>query len=170
MSTDSIDIAMHAGVLSDGLCEQLAVVGQRGIAGFSDDRPVSASLVRSRLANALAGAPPALVLARAGEELVGWCAVRHPEPHLLVWCGLRLVQPEEAVLIFDVDGVLHDSPRPSLALLPGRPRGDGVAEAARPGRPEGAAAHLLGRAQSVADPLDPVRDGRAVLPAARTAD
>ncbi|MEV7277741.1 GNAT family N-acetyltransferase [Streptomyces sp. NPDC093111] len=81
MSTDSIDIAVHAGALSDGLCEQLAVVGQRGIAGFSDDRPVSASLVRSRLTNALTGAPPVLVLARADEELVGWCAVRHPEPH-----------------------------------------------------------------------------------------
>ncbi|MET8503064.1 hypothetical protein ABZV60_00235 [Streptomyces sp. NPDC004787] len=27
MSTDSIDIAVHAGVLSDGLYEQLAVVG-----------------------------------------------------------------------------------------------------------------------------------------------
>ncbi|MFF2777111.1 GNAT family N-acetyltransferase [Streptomyces sp. NPDC058052] len=81
MSTDSIDIAVHAGALPDVLCEQLAVVGQQGIAGFSDDRPVSASLVRSRLTNALTGAPPVLVLARAGEELVGWCAVRHPEPH-----------------------------------------------------------------------------------------
>ncbi|GHG12115.1 GNAT family N-acetyltransferase [Streptomyces filamentosus] len=81
MSTDSIDVTVHRGALSDVLCEQIAVVSQRGIGGFSDDRPVSASLVRSRLTNALTGAPPVLVLARAGEELVGWCAVRHPEPH-----------------------------------------------------------------------------------------
>ncbi|WP_157848140.1 hypothetical protein [Streptomyces exfoliatus] len=43
---------------------------------------MDASLVRSRLTNALTGAPPALALARDGSGvLTGWCAVRLPEPH-----------------------------------------------------------------------------------------
>ncbi|MFE2914619.1 GNAT family N-acetyltransferase [Kitasatospora indigofera] len=66
--------------LEDRLSEELAALAQRCIAGFSDDRPVSPSLVRSRLANALTGEPPVLALARDGRELVGWCAVRRPEP------------------------------------------------------------------------------------------
>ncbi|WP_250305290.1 GNAT family N-acetyltransferase [Streptomyces sp. A 4/2] len=66
---------LHASV-----CEELAGVAQRCIAGYSDDRPVSASLVRSRLTNALTGAPPVLAVARDGREVLGWCAVRRPEP------------------------------------------------------------------------------------------
>lgn len=80
MSNGPLDVVMHTGPLADALCEEIAAVAQQSIAGFSDDRPVSASLVRSRLTNALTGAPPVLVLARAGGELVGWCAVRRPEP------------------------------------------------------------------------------------------
>lgn len=72
--------SLHTGVLDDALCHELAVVAQRSISGYSDDRPVSASLVRSRLTNPLTGAPPVLVLSRFGEELTGWCAVRRPEP------------------------------------------------------------------------------------------
>ncbi|GHE71163.1 hypothetical protein GCM10018771_61460 [Streptomyces cellulosae] len=68
------------GSLEPGLCEELADLAQRCIAGYSDDRPVSASLVRSRLANALTGAPPVLAVARHGREVTGWCAVRRPEP------------------------------------------------------------------------------------------
>ncbi|MFD8947642.1 GNAT family N-acetyltransferase [Streptomyces xanthophaeus] len=66
--------------LHAGMCEELAGLAQRCIAGYSDDRPVSASLVRSRLTNALTGAPPVLAVARDGREVVGWCAVRRPEP------------------------------------------------------------------------------------------
>ncbi|MEU8543128.1 GNAT family N-acetyltransferase [Streptomyces sp. NPDC048717] len=67
--------------LSASLCEEVADLAQRGIAGYCDDRPVSASLVRSRLTNALTGAPPVLVVARDGSgALAGWCAVRRPEP------------------------------------------------------------------------------------------
>ncbi|MFD4210548.1 GNAT family N-acetyltransferase, partial [Micromonospora tulbaghiae] len=66
--------------LDAGACEELAVVAQQCIAGYSDDRPVSASLVRSRLTNALTGAPPVLTVARDGRKVVGWCAVRRPEP------------------------------------------------------------------------------------------
>ncbi|MFD3959164.1 MULTISPECIES: GNAT family N-acetyltransferase [Streptomyces] len=55
-------------------------MAQQCIAGYSDDRPVSASLVRSRLTNALTGAPPVLTVARDGRKVVGWCAVRRPEP------------------------------------------------------------------------------------------
>lgn len=73
-------IVRRASGLSMSLCEELAVVAQGCIGGYSDDRPVSACLVRSRLTNALTGAPPVLVLARLGEELAGWCAVRRPEP------------------------------------------------------------------------------------------
>ncbi|MFD7341089.1 GNAT family N-acetyltransferase [Streptomyces violascens] len=68
-----------AGLHAD-VCEELASLAQRCIAGYSDDRPVSASLVRSRLTNALTGAPPVLAVARDGREVVGWCAVRRPEP------------------------------------------------------------------------------------------
>ncbi|CAM5606573.1 hypothetical protein Sdia_36200 [Streptomyces diastaticus subsp. diastaticus] len=39
--------------LDGDVCEELAVLAQRCISGYSDDRPVSASLVRSRLTNAL---------------------------------------------------------------------------------------------------------------------
>ncbi|MFI8459100.1 GNAT family N-acetyltransferase [Kitasatospora sp. NPDC085464] len=71
-------------VLADGLnghlCEELAALAQHCIAGFSDDRPVSSSLVRSRLTNALTGESPVLAVARDGQEMVGWCAVRRPEP------------------------------------------------------------------------------------------
>ncbi|MEU3553317.1 GNAT family N-acetyltransferase [Streptomyces fragilis] len=70
----------HVGALTSALCEELAELGQRCIRGFSDDRPVDAALVWSRLVNALTGEPPVLVLARAGGGLVGWCAVRRPEP------------------------------------------------------------------------------------------
>ncbi|MFE9974021.1 GNAT family N-acetyltransferase [Streptomyces hirsutus] len=66
--------------LDGELCEELAVLAQRCISGYSDDRPVSASLVRSRLTNALTGAPPVFAVARDGRELTGWCAVRRPEP------------------------------------------------------------------------------------------
>ncbi|WP_274036461.1 GNAT family N-acetyltransferase [Streptomyces sp. MMBL 11-1] len=66
--------------LRDGLCEQLADLAQQCITGFSDDRPVSASLVRSRLTNALTGAPPVLAVARDDRGVTGWCAVRRPEP------------------------------------------------------------------------------------------
>ncbi|GAA1017197.1 GNAT family N-acetyltransferase [Streptomyces thermogriseus] len=66
--------------LEDGLCEELAVLAQRCIVGYSDDRPVTASLVRSRLTNALTGAPPVLAVARTKREMTGWCAVRRPEP------------------------------------------------------------------------------------------
>ncbi|MFD7323951.1 GNAT family N-acetyltransferase [Streptomyces sp. NPDC059875] len=65
---------LHAGV-----CDELAALAQRCIAGYSDDRPVSASLVRSRLTNALTGEPPVLAVARDGREVTGWCAVRRPE-------------------------------------------------------------------------------------------
>ncbi|MEU3046797.1 hypothetical protein ABZ705_09725 [Streptomyces sp. NPDC006984] len=44
--------------LDADVCEELAVLAQRCISGYSDNRPVSASLVRSRLTNALTGAPP----------------------------------------------------------------------------------------------------------------
>lgn len=70
-------------VISDwnvALRGDLADLAQRCIAGYSDDRPVSASLVRSRLTNALTGAPPVLAVARDGGEIAGWCAVRRPEP------------------------------------------------------------------------------------------
>lgn len=73
-------LTRHTGGLEEALCQELAALAQRCITGFSDDRPVSASLVRSRLANALTGEPPVLVLARASDELLGWCAVRRPEP------------------------------------------------------------------------------------------
>lgn len=67
--------------LEEDLCQELAALAQRCIAGFSDDRPVNASLVRSRLTNALTGAPPVLAVARDGQEvMIGWCAVRRPEP------------------------------------------------------------------------------------------
>ncbi|BAU88087.1 GCN5-related N-acetyltransferase [Streptomyces laurentii] len=67
--------------LSAGLCEEAAGLAQQCITGCSDDRPVSASLVRSRLTNALSGEPPVLALARDGSgALAGWCAVRRPEP------------------------------------------------------------------------------------------
>jgi GNAT superfamily N-acetyltransferase len=66
--------------LDDVVCEELAALAQRCISGYSDDRPVSASLVRSRLTNALTGAPPVLAVARDGQDLTGWCAVRRPEP------------------------------------------------------------------------------------------
>ncbi|MFC7983352.1 hypothetical protein [Streptomyces sp. NPDC057336] len=66
--------------LDGDVCEELAVLAQRCISGYSDDRPVSASLVRSRLTNALTGVPPVLAVARNGQGLAGWCAVRHPEP------------------------------------------------------------------------------------------
>ncbi|MGW4103160.1 GNAT family N-acetyltransferase [Streptomyces sp. NPDC004976] len=66
--------------LDGDMCEELAVLAQRCIRGYSDDRPVSASLVRSRLTNALTGAPPMLAVARNGQDLTGWCAVRRPEP------------------------------------------------------------------------------------------
>ncbi|WP_030237724.1 GNAT family N-acetyltransferase [Streptomyces sp. NRRL S-350] len=66
--------------LDDPLCDELAALAQPCIAGFSDDRPVSPSLVRSRLANALTGEPPVLAVARDRQEMVGWCAVRRPEP------------------------------------------------------------------------------------------
>ncbi len=66
--------------LDGDVCEELAVLAQRCISGYSDDRPVSASLVRSRLTNALTGVPPVLAVARNGQDLVGWCAVRRPEP------------------------------------------------------------------------------------------
>ncbi|MCX5215776.1 GNAT family N-acetyltransferase [Kitasatospora sp. NBC_00240] len=36
--------------------------------------------MRSRLANALTGEPPVLAVARDGQQMVGWCAVRRPEP------------------------------------------------------------------------------------------
>ncbi|WP_228473813.1 GNAT family N-acetyltransferase [Streptomyces calidiresistens] len=68
------------GDLEVDLCEELAGIAQRCVAGYSDDRPVSASLVRSRLTNALTGAPPVLAVARDGREVTGWCAVRRPEP------------------------------------------------------------------------------------------
>ena len=68
--------------LPDGLkanvCEELAGLSQRCIAGFSDDRPVSASLLRSRLTNALTGAPPVLAVARDGREVTG--SVRRAPP------------------------------------------------------------------------------------------
>ncbi|MFI6112825.1 GNAT family N-acetyltransferase [Kitasatospora sp. NPDC051164] len=67
--------SLHADV-----CEELADLAQRCITGYSDDRPVSASLVRSRLTNALTGAPPVLAVARDGRKVTGWCAVRLPEP------------------------------------------------------------------------------------------
>ncbi|MFI1189413.1 GNAT family N-acetyltransferase [Streptomyces californicus] len=67
-------------ILQEGLCEHLADLAQQCIAGFSDDRPVSASLVRSRLTNALTGAPPVLAVARVDRGITGWCAVRRPEP------------------------------------------------------------------------------------------
>ncbi|MFF8786799.1 GNAT family N-acetyltransferase [Streptomyces sp. NPDC015125] len=67
-------------VLEDGLCEEIAGLAQRCIAGFSDDRPVSVPLVRSRLTNALTSAPPMLAVARDGQKVTGWCAVRRPEP------------------------------------------------------------------------------------------
>ncbi|WP_329453441.1 GNAT family N-acetyltransferase (plasmid) [Streptomyces sp. NBC_01724] len=66
--------------LDGDVCEELAVLAQRCIKGYSDDRPVSASLVRSRLANALTCAPPVLAVARDGRQVAGWCAVRRPEP------------------------------------------------------------------------------------------
>ncbi|KUN17614.1 hypothetical protein AQJ11_37770 [Streptomyces corchorusii] len=68
------------GDLPASLCEELADLAQRCIAGYSDDRPVSARLVRSRLTNALTGAPPVLAVARDGRKVTGWCAVRRPEP------------------------------------------------------------------------------------------
>ncbi|MGW4548533.1 GNAT family N-acetyltransferase [Streptomyces violaceorubidus] len=36
------------------------------------------SVPRSRLTNALTGAPPVLTVARDGQGVVGWCAVRRP--------------------------------------------------------------------------------------------
>ncbi|MFF8617951.1 GNAT family N-acetyltransferase [Streptomyces sp. NPDC015350] len=66
--------------LHTDMCKELADLAQRCITGYSDDRPVSASLVRSRLTNALTGAPPVLAVARNGQEMTGWCAVRRPEP------------------------------------------------------------------------------------------
>ncbi|MFJ4151940.1 GNAT family N-acetyltransferase [Streptomyces galbus] len=66
--------------LDDDVCEELASLAQRCITGYSDDRPVSVLLVRSRLTNALTGAPPVLAVARDGQDLTGWCAVRRPEP------------------------------------------------------------------------------------------
>lgn len=66
--------------LDDRRCEELAALTRRCIAGFSDDRPVSSSLVRSRLTNALTGEPPVLAVARHGRDMLGWCAVRRPEP------------------------------------------------------------------------------------------
>ncbi|MFK0119306.1 hypothetical protein [Streptomyces sp. NPDC090994] len=66
--------------LNGDVCEELAVLAQRCISGYSDDRPVSASLVHSRLTNALTGAGPVLAVARDGQEVTGWCAVRRPEP------------------------------------------------------------------------------------------
>jgi GNAT superfamily N-acetyltransferase len=67
--------------LTPALCEELAELGQRCIRGYCDDRPVDAALVWSRLVNALTGEPPVLVLAHAqGGGLIGWCAVRRPEP------------------------------------------------------------------------------------------
>jgi hypothetical protein len=66
--------------LDGDVCEELAVLAQRCLSGYSDDRPVSASLVRSRLTNALTGVPPVLAVARNGQGLAGWCAVRRPEP------------------------------------------------------------------------------------------
>ncbi|WP_431984135.1 GNAT family N-acetyltransferase [Streptomyces qinglanensis] len=66
--------------LPGSLCEELAALSQRCISGYSDDRPVSASLVRSRLTNSLTGVPPVLAVARIGQGLAGWCAVRRPEP------------------------------------------------------------------------------------------
>lgn len=66
--------------LDGDVCEELAILAQRCISGYSDDRPVSASLVRSRLTNALNRVPPVLAVARNGQGLAGWCAVRRPEP------------------------------------------------------------------------------------------
>ncbi|CAL9587664.1 hypothetical protein SUDANB106_05175 [Streptomyces sp. enrichment culture] len=66
--------------LDAGVCGELADLAQRCIAGYSDDRPGSASLVRSRLTNALTGTPPVLMVARDGRKATGWCAVRRPEP------------------------------------------------------------------------------------------
>ncbi|MDH6145854.1 MULTISPECIES: GNAT family N-acetyltransferase [Kitasatospora] len=66
--------------LDDVLAAELAELAQRCIHGFSDNRPVSVTLVRSRLTNALTGEPPLLVTARRHGMLVGWCAVRSPEP------------------------------------------------------------------------------------------
>ncbi|MCL3998886.1 GNAT family N-acetyltransferase [Streptomyces lavenduligriseus] len=66
--------------LPESLCGELAALSQECIVGYSDDRPVSAALVRSRLTNALTAAPPVLAIARTGRELLGWCAVRRPEP------------------------------------------------------------------------------------------
>jgi GNAT superfamily N-acetyltransferase len=68
------------GSLHESLCGEIARLSQKCIAGYSDDRPVSASLVRSRLTDALTGAPPVLAVARNGRVLLGWCAVRRPEP------------------------------------------------------------------------------------------
>ncbi|MFF7705424.1 GNAT family N-acetyltransferase [Streptomyces lydicus] len=69
-----------AEALDGPLCEELATLAQRCIVGHSDNRPVNAELVRSRLTNALTQAPPILVLARSGDKLVGSCAIRTPEP------------------------------------------------------------------------------------------
>ncbi|MFI5986967.1 GNAT family N-acetyltransferase [Streptomyces sp. NPDC051555] len=69
-----------AGELQEELCEELAALAQRRIAGFSDDRPVNVALVRSRLTNALTGTPPVLAVARKEGRLIGWCGVRRPEP------------------------------------------------------------------------------------------
>ncbi|MFD6334848.1 GNAT family N-acetyltransferase [Streptomyces niveus] len=68
-----------ADTLDDGVYNELAALAQRCVTGFSDDRPVSASLVRSRLTNALTGAAPVLAVAGNGQEMTGWCAVRRPE-------------------------------------------------------------------------------------------
>ncbi|MEU7028889.1 GNAT family N-acetyltransferase [Streptomyces sp. NPDC046275] len=76
-SGDSIDLVSG---LSADLCEELADLAQQCITGYSDDRPVSASLVLSRLSNALTGAAPVLAVARDGRKVTGWCAVRRPEP------------------------------------------------------------------------------------------
>lgn len=74
-----LQIDLLAG-LDGEVCEELAVVAQRCINGYSDDRPVSACLVRSRLTNALTGVPPVLAVARDAKGVAGWCAVRRPEP------------------------------------------------------------------------------------------
>ncbi|MGW6605320.1 GNAT family N-acetyltransferase [Streptomyces sp. NPDC055036] len=66
--------------LSGDVCAELADLAQQGIAGYSDDRPVSTALVHSRLTNALTGEPPVLAVARDWQEMTGWCAVRRPEP------------------------------------------------------------------------------------------
>ncbi|MDN3260822.1 GNAT family N-acetyltransferase [Streptomyces sp. CSDS2] len=66
--------------LHESLCGELAALSQECIVGYSDDRPVSAALVRSRLTNALTGAPPVLAVTRDERGLLGWCAVRRPEP------------------------------------------------------------------------------------------